>query len=258
MARPNRLMPASRDAAERACARSRIGCRAPCARHREIAIRLGLGRRQGRARPRRESVPESAFVLDWHARWFQSQGRMTEAVEETERALALDPLSAAISSDAAAQYVSLEQLARAIPFAQKAVDLSPNDPPPRRAGECAPAGRREREVAANRGRAAQFRRRGEVAGHSNGISRGTHGRSAGRAPTARCGRDLPTTSSCRRRICRLAAVLEDWDRLFSWTRRHSANATLRCPTGRGVFRCQIRPRFDAFLAQMNLPAPEAH
>jgi tetratricopeptide (TPR) repeat protein len=80
-----------------------------------------------------KAFPESAFVLDWHARWFQSQGRMTEAVEETERALALDPLSAAISSDAAAQYVSLEQLARAIPFAQKAVDLSPNDPAARAA-----------------------------------------------------------------------------------------------------------------------------
>ena len=129
MARPNRLMPASRDAAERAVALD------PESGSAHLALGIvklqydwdwaGAKEELGRAV---KAFPESAFVLDWYGRWFQSQGRMAEAIAETERALALDPLSPALTGDAAAQYVSLKQPARAIPLAQKTVALSPNDP----------------------------------------------------------------------------------------------------------------------------------
>jgi hypothetical protein len=54
-------------------------------------------------------------------------------------------------------------------------------------------------------------------------------------------------------------VLEDWDRLFSWTEEAFGERDVALPYWPGSpLVPKSDPRFDAFLAQMNLPAPESH
>jgi TolB-like protein/Tfp pilus assembly protein PilF len=262
MARPNRLMPASRDAAERAVA---LDPESGVAHLALGIVKLQYDWDWAVAREELDravkAFPESAFVLDWHARWFQSQGRMTEAVEETERALALDPLSAAISSDAAAQYVSLEQLARAIPFAQKAVDLSPNDPAARAAlaNVLLLAGEKEKsrqivEELRNSGAAAK------LPATQMASLEARMGDPQGARQLLDAAEDLPDDQLLPAvEYAGLAAVLEDWDRLFSWTEEAFGERDVALPYWPGSLPVpKSDPRFDAFLAQMNLPAPEAH
>jgi serine/threonine-protein kinase len=261
MARPNRLMPASRDAAERAVALD------PDSGVAHLALGIvklqydwdwaGAKEELDRAV---QAFPESAFALDWLGRWFQSQGRMTEASAETGRALALDPLSPAILSDAAAQYVSLQQLARAISCAQKAVDLSPDD-------------------AAARAALANVLLLAGEKGKSRQILEELRSSGAAKLPAtqlasleARMGdpqdarqlldaaEDLPDDQLLPAvEYAQLAAVLADWDRLFSWTEEAYGERDVALPYWPGSpLVPKSDPRFDAFLAQMNLPAPEAH
>jgi len=262
MARPNQLMPASRDAAERAVALdSGSG---------DAHLALGIVKLQydwdwsGAKEELDRAVkafPESAFVLDWRGRWFQSQGRMTEAIAETERALALDPLSPAISSDAAAQYVSLKQPARAIPFAQKAVDLSPNDPAARAAlaNVLLLAGEKEK----SRQIVEELRSSGAAAKLPASLLPSLEAR-MGDPQDARqlldAAEDLPDDQLLPAvEYAGLAAVLEDWDRLFSWTEEAFGERDVALPYWPGSpLVPKSDPRFDAFLAQMNLPAPESH
>ena len=262
MARPNQAMPGSRDAAERAVALDPESGIAHLA--------LGIVKLQydwdwagAKAELDRalQAMPESAFAREWHGRWLQSQGRLNEAISETDRALALDPLNSAIASDLAAQYVSINEPARAIPFAQKAADLAPDDP----AAEAALAN--VLWLAGDRDKARQM------------VERLRRSAAAAKLPPSRLARlearmgdpqdarqlldaaeDLPDDQLLPAvEYAGLAAVLEDWDRLFSWTEEAYGERDVELPYWPGSpLVPKSDPRFDAFLAQMNLPAPEGH
>jgi TolB-like protein/Flp pilus assembly protein TadD len=262
MARPNRLMPASRDAAERAAALD------PDSGVAHLALGIvklqydwdWAGAKDGFDRAVK-AFPESAFALDWLGRWFQSQGRMTEAIAETERALALDPLSPAILSDAAAQYVSLQQLGRAISCAQKAVDLSPHDPAARAAlaNVLLLAGEKDK----SRQILVELRDSGAAAklpATQLAAIEARMGDPQGARQLLDAAEDLPDDQLLPAvEYAQLAAVLEDWDRLFSWTEEAFGERDVALPYWPGSpLVPKSDPRFDAFLAQMNLPAPEAH
>jgi serine/threonine-protein kinase len=262
MARPNRLMPASRDAAERAVA---LDPDSGIARLALGIVKLQYDWDWAGAKEELDravkAFPESAFALEWLGRWFQSQGRMTEAIAETERALALDPLSPAISGDAAAQYVSLQQPGRAIAFAQKTVDLSPDDPAARAAlaNVLLLAGEKEKsrhilEELRDSGAAAKLPATQLAAIEAR------MGDPQDARQLLNAAEDLPDDQLLPAvEYARLAAVLEDWDRLFSWTEEAFGERDVALPYWPGsALVPKSDPRFDAFLAQMNLPAPEAH
>jgi len=69
--------------------------------------------------------PGSDFIVHWRAHWFETQGRLDEAISDMQRALVLDPLSDLILGDLSAEYLSAGQPERAVQFAQKAADLYP-------------------------------------------------------------------------------------------------------------------------------------
>ena len=262
MARPNQLMPASRDAAERAVALN------PDSGLAHLALGIvklqydwdwaGAKTELDRAA---QALPGSAFVHQWRGRWFQSQGRIDEALTETQRALALDPLSPSLSSDAAAQYVALNQPDRAVPFAQKAVDLNPADPAARAAlaNVFWLAGQKDKA----RQIVDELRSSGAAAKLPSAQMASLEAR-MGDPGDARemldAAEDLPDDQLLPAvQYAGLAAALEDWDRLFSWTEEAYGERDLELPywpTSPLVPKSD--PRFDAFLAQMNLPAPESH
>jgi len=261
MARPNRAMPASRDAAERAVALD------PDSGDAHLA--LGIVKLQydwdwpgAKAELDRalKASPGSAFALAWRARWFETQGRRNEAISETGRALALDPLSAAISADAAAEYVSLNQPDRALPFAQKAVDLNPDDAQARAtlADVLWLAGQKEK----SRQVVEELRQSGAAAKLPASVLASLAAR-MGDPEDARQLLDqaeglpddelLPAVA-----YAGLAGAIQDWDRLFSWTEEAYGERDVELPYWPlSPLIPKSDPRFDAFLAQMNLPAPEA-
>jgi TolB-like protein/Tfp pilus assembly protein PilF len=261
MARPNQAMPGSRDAAERAVALD------PESGIAHLALGIvklqydwdwaGAKEELDRAV---EALPESALAAAWRARWFQAQGRMEEAISETGRALELDPLSSAISSDAAAQYVSLNQLDRALPFAQKAADLNPGDPAARAALA------NVLWLAGEKDKARQIveELRGSVAAAK--LPAPVLASLAARMGEPQDARklldeaeDLPDDQLLPAvAYAGLAGAIEDWDRFFSWTEEAYGERDVELPYWRGSpLAPKSDPRFDAFLAQMNLPAPEA-
>jgi tetratricopeptide (TPR) repeat protein len=261
MARPNRLMPGSRDAAERAVALD------PESGDAHLALGIvklqydwdwaGAKEELDRAV---EAMPESAFALAWRARWFQAQGRMNEAISETARALALDPLSAAIAGDAAAQYLALNQAERAIPFAQKAVDLNSDDAGARAtlANVLWLAGQKEKA----RQIVEELRNSGSAAKLPASVLASLSARMGEPADARQLldeAEDLPDDQLLPAvDYARLAGALEDWDRLFSWTEEAYGERDVELPYWSGSpLVPKSDPRFDAFLAQMNLPAPEA-
>jgi TolB-like protein/Tfp pilus assembly protein PilF len=261
MARPNQLMPGSRDAAERAMALDPESG--------EALLALGIVKLQydwdwagakdelDRAA---KAFPESPFALEWRARWFQTQGRMSEAISETERAMALDPLSAAISGDAAAQYVSLNQPDRAIPFAQKAVNLNPDNAAARAAlaNDLWLAGQKEKAL-----QVMQDMRASGVAAKLPPAVLASLAARMGEPTDARQlldqAEDLPDDQLLPAvAYAGLAGAIEDWDRLFSWTEEAFGERDVELAYWLGgPLVPKSDPRFDAFLAQMNLPALEA-
>jgi TolB-like protein/Flp pilus assembly protein TadD len=261
MARPNQAMPGSRDAAERAVALD------PESGIAHLALGIvklqydwewaGAKEELDRAV---EAIPESALALEWRARWYQTQGRMNEAISETSRALALDPLSAAISSDAAAQYVALNQPERAVPFAQKAVDLNPDDAAAQAglANVLWLAGQQEK----SRQIVEQLRSTGAAAKLPAPVLASLEARMGQPADARQLldqAEDLPDDQLLPAvAYAGLAGAIEDWDRFFSWTEEAYGERDVELPYWRGnPLAPKSDPRFDAFLAQMNLPAPEA-
>jgi len=258
MARPNQAMPGSRDAAERAVALEPDSAVAQLA--------LGIVKLQydwdwavAKVELDRavKAMPESAFAAEWRARWFQTQGHTNEAISETERARALDPLSAAIAGDAAALYVSLNQPDRAVAFARKAVDLNPDDA--RARAELANvlwfAGEREK----SRQIVTELRTSGAAGKLPASLLALLDARMGERAVAQQLldeAEDLPD-DQLRPAVeyAGLAGALEDWDRLFSWTEEAFGERDVELPYWRGSpLMPKSDPRFDAFLAQMNLPA----
>lgn len=259
MARPNRVMPGSRDAAERAVALD------PDSGDAHLALGIvnlqydwdwaGAKRELDRAV---EVSPESAFALAWRARWFEAQGRIDEAISETERALALDPLSAAISSQAAAECISRNRPDRALPYAQRAADLSPDDVTARAALANALwlAGQKEK----SRQVFDELRNSGAAAARLPASVLATLAARMGDPDDARQlldrAEDLPDEELLPAvTYAGLAGAIHDWDRLFSWTDEAYGERDVELPYWRGSpLMPKSDPRFDAFLAQMNLPA----
>jgi TolB-like protein/Tfp pilus assembly protein PilF len=261
MTRPNRGMPGSRDAAERAVALD------PESGVAHLALGIvklqydweWAGAKQELDRAAK-AIPESALVLEWRARWYQTQGRMDEAVSETARALALDPLSAAISGDAAAEFVDLNQPERAIPFAEKAVDLNPDDAAARAAlaNVLWMAGQPEK----SRQIVDELRTSGAAAKLPPPVLASLEARLGEPADARQLldeAEDLPDDELLPAvAYAGLASAIEDWDRYFSWAEEAYGERDLELPYWRGSpLAPKSDPRFDAFLAQMNLPAPEA-
>jgi tetratricopeptide (TPR) repeat protein len=261
MARPNQAMPASRDAAERA-----VALDPDCG---EAHVALGIVKLQydwdwtaAKAELDRalEAIPGSAFALEWRAHWYEAQGRMNEAISETERALARDPLSSVILGDAAAQYLSLSQPERALPFAQKAVDLNPDEAAPRSvlAEVLLLAGHQEKS------RQIVEELRNSPAGTKLPASvLASLAAQLGDPQTARQlldqAEDLPDEELMPAvAYAGLAGALRDWNRLFSWTEEAYGERDVQLPYLRmSPLMPKSDPRFAAFLARMNLPASPA-
>src|SRR5581483_3773925 len=72
--------------------------------------------------------PESGFILHWRAHWYETQGRLNEALAEMQRALALDPLSNVILGDLEVECLTARRYDEARGYAQRALDLYPDDP----------------------------------------------------------------------------------------------------------------------------------
>jgi len=262
MARPNRAMPGSRDAAERAVAlnpESGMG-----------HLALGIVKLQydwdwSGAREQLDralqAMPESAFVRAWSARWFHSQGRLNEAISESGRALALDPLATSVASDLATEYISLNQPAQAIPFAQKAADLAPDN----LAAQAALAN--VLWLAGDKDKARRMVDKLRSSGAAAKLPPSQLARLEARMGDPQDARqmldaaeDLPDDQLLPAvEYAGLAGALEDWDRLFSWTEEAYGERDVELPYWPGSpLVPKSDPRFDAFLSQMNLPAPEAH
>ncbi|MEI9972453.1 MAG: hypothetical protein WDO73_10610 [Ignavibacteriota bacterium] len=262
MARPNQAMPGSREAAERAMA---LDPDSPVAQLALGIVKLQYDWDWAGAKEELDravaSLPASGFAAEWRARWFQSQGHMNEAISETQRALVLDPLSSAIAGDAAAQYLALNQTDRAVAFAQKAVELNPDDI--RSRAELANVlwfvGQKDK----SRQLVAELHSSGAAAKLPPSLLASLDAR-MGEPDNARQlldeAEDLPD-DQLRPAVeyAGLAGVLEDWDRLFSWTEEAYEERDVELPYWRlNPLVPKSDPRFDAFLAQMNLRAQDLH
>ena len=261
LARPNQAMPYSRDAAERAVALAPdLG---------DAHLALGIVNLQydwdwAAAKAELDHAlaasPGSAFALAWHARWSETQGRLNEAIAETARALAIDPLSGAILGDAAAQYAALNQPGRALPFAQKAVDLYPDDPVARAAlaNILLLAGQKE-----DARQMAEELRNSDAAAKLPPSMPASLAAQMGEPEDARQlldeAEDLPDEELLPAiDYAELAGAIQDWDRLFSWTEEAYGERDVELPYWRlSPLMPHSDPRFDAFLGEMNLPAPSA-
>jgi TolB-like protein/Flp pilus assembly protein TadD len=260
MARPNQAMPASRDAAERA-----VALDPDCG---EAHLALGIVKLQydwdwAAAKEELdrtlEASPGSAFALEWRAHWYEAQGRMNEAISEMERARALDPLSGVILGEIADQYVSLSQPERALPFAQKAVDLNPDEVAPRSAlaEVLLLAGQKEK----SRQIVEQPRNPAGAKLPANVLA--SLAAQLGDPATARQllnqAEDLPDEELLPAvAYAGLAGAVHDWDRLFSWTEEAYGERDVQLPYLRmSPLMPAADPRFAAFLARMNLPASPA-
>jgi len=245
MARSNQGMPASRDAAERAVALD-PDCGA-------AHLALGIVKLQydwdwASAKQELDLAlqlqPESSFALHWRGHWFESQGRMQEAMAEIERALALDPLSATLLDDVAGLYLSLHQPERATSLEQKAVDLYPDDATARGmlAGVLCPAGHLPTGASVPPFvPACLSARQGDPSAARQLLDQ------AEDLPDEQL---MPATA-----YVQLAAALHDWDRFFSWVQEAYGERDVQLPYIRLIPDLpESDPRFDDVLTEMNLPA----
>ena len=249
MARPNHAMPASRDAAERAVALDQN-----CG---DAHLALGIvklqydwdwpGAREELDRAVQAS-PGSPFAIQWRARWYETQGRINEAIAEAQRALALDPLSEALPEDLARQYLSANQAQRALPFAQKAAELQPDATAPRAllAEALFFAGQKEESR--------------QVAAGLPATVRATVAAQQGDPSAARQllneAEDLPDEQlQPAVAYAQLAAATADWDRAFSWMAEAVGERDCQLPYLLwSPLILKSDPRFAGMLVQMNLPA----
>jgi TolB-like protein/Tfp pilus assembly protein PilF len=250
-ARPNQAMPGSRDAAERS-----VALDPDCG---DGHLALGIVKLQydwdwaGAKEELDRAVaarPGSAFALQWRAHWYETQGRMEEAMAEMQRAAALDPLSSALLSDVAAQYLAMNQPDRALPFAQKAADLAPDNAEDRTALA---------DVLLLAGQKDKSRQMAE-AGNLPPADRASLAAQLGDPGAARQlldeAEDLPDEELMPAvAYAGLAASIQDWDRFFSWVAEADGERDVQLPYLRlspGLPKSD--PRFADYLARMNLPA----
>lgn len=258
MERPNRAMPASRDAAERAVALDPV-----CG---DSHLALGIVKLQydwDWAAAKEEldraiqASPESAIALEWHAHWYETQGRLEEALAEMQRALSLDPLSSVLSGEVAAEYLAANQPDRALPFAQKALELAPDDGGPKAVLA---------DVLLRAGQSEQAQRIVEDLRNSPAGSKlppyilPSLSAQLGDPESARQlldeAEDLPDEQLMPFiAYVRLAAAIEDWERCFAWLSEAVNERDVQLP----YFRLDVSlpksdPRLADSLERMNLPA----
>ena len=178
---------------------------------------------------------------------------------DRSRAGAGSAFSAATADDAASQYISLKQPEHAIPFAQRAVDLNPDEPAARAvlANVLWLAGQKEKSrqiVDALRNSGAAAKLPASVLAYLEARM----GEPTGARQLLDQAEDLPDDELLPAvAYAGLAGAIEDWDRLFSWTEEAYGERDVELPYWCGnPLVPKSDPRFDVFLNQMNLPAPE--
>ena len=261
LARPNQAMPASRDAAERA-----VALDPDCG---EAHLALGIVKLQydwdwagAKAELDRalQVIPGSAFALQWRARWLETQGRMDEAISEMQRSVALDPLSGATLGDLAGQYLSINQPERALPLAQRAADLDPDDPASRAAQAELPflAGQKDQSS-----RIMMELRNSPAGAKVPPWELAYLAAQQGDPDDARQlleqAEDLPEDQMLPAVVyARLAGAVQDWDRFFSWIEEAYGERDVQLPYLRwSPIMPKSDPRYADFLSRMNLPAAPA-
>jgi len=125
--RPNEAMAAARDAAERAVALDNDSAAAHLA--------LGMVKLQydwdwRGAKDEFDHAlqlnPGSAYTQHWLAHWYETQGKLADAMHVMAGALALDPLSPEMLRDIVAEHLASSDPAGALPFAKQAAELQPH------------------------------------------------------------------------------------------------------------------------------------
>jgi TolB-like protein/Flp pilus assembly protein TadD len=249
LVRSNEAMPAARDAAERAVALD--------ADSGEAHLALGIVKLQydwdwSTAKQEFDRAlqlsPGSAFALHWLAHWYETQGRLGDALAGMQAALTLDPLSAEMLRDVVNEHLASANPAGALPFARKAASLFPNDPQVKSSliGALFYAGQKERarqltgELAPSI-QAALWSAMEDESGAARGLleqADDLHGEP--QAPAAA--------------LAGLAAAVEDWDRLFYWLDVAYDERSVHLPYARLDPRIPAAdPRFAELLGRMNLP-----
>jgi len=249
LVRSNEAMPAARDAAERAVALD--------ADSGEAHLALGIVKLQydwdwNTARQEFDRAlqlsPGSAFALHWLAHWYETQGRLGEALTGMQAALTLDPLSPEMLRDVANEYLASANPAGALPFAQKAADLFPHDPQVESSliGALFYAGQKEKARQLTRELAPPVEAAlwSAIEGEPGDARSLLH-----RADDLHQEQEAPATA-----LAGLAAAVKDWDRLFYWLNVAYDERSVHLPYARLDPRIPAAdPRFVELLSRMNLP-----
>jgi len=254
LVRSNEAMPAARDAAERAVALD--------ADSGETHLALGIVKLQydwdwNTAKQEFDHAlqlsPGSGYALHWLAHWYETQGRLAEALAGMQAALTLDPLSPEMLRDVVNEYLASANPAGALPFAQKAADLFPHDPQVESSliGALLYAGQKEkaRQLTGELRNSIQAALWSAVAGES-GDARSL----LDQADDLHVEQQVPAAA-----LAGLAAAVEDWDRLFYWLNVAYDERSVHLPYARLDPRIPASdPRFVELLGRMNLPPAPAH
>jgi TolB-like protein/Flp pilus assembly protein TadD len=254
LVRSNEAMPAARDAAERAVALD--------ADSGDAHLALGIVKLQydwdwNTAKQEFDRAlqlsPGSSFALHWLAHWYETQGRLDEALTGMRAALTFDPLSPEMLRDVVSQRLATANPAGALPFAQIAADLFPNDPQAKSSliGALFYAGQKEeaRRLTGDLAPSIQAAFWSAVEGDSgdarNLLDQGDDLHAEQQAPAMT--------------LAGLAAAAENWDRLFYWLNIAYDERSVHLPYARLDRRIpQSDPRFGELLDRMNLPPALPH
>jgi TolB-like protein len=249
LVRSNQAMPAARDAAERSVALDADSGEA----HLALAIvKLQydwdwIAAKQEFDRALQLS-PGSAFAQHWLAHWYETQGRLAEALTQMQSALSLDPLSPEMLRDVVNEYLASANPAGALPFAQKAAEFFPHDPQVESSliGALFYAGQKEqaRQLTGELAPSIQAALWSAIEGESAG-ARGL----LDQADDLHAEQHVPAVA-----LAGLAAAVGDWDRLFDWLNIAYDERSVHLPYARLDPRMPPSdPRFVELLSRMNLP-----
>ncbi|HUI53561.1 MAG TPA: tetratricopeptide repeat protein [Bryobacteraceae bacterium] len=257
LARSNEAMPGARDAAERAVTL------APDSGVAHLALAVvklqydwdWAGAKQELDRAIQLN-PGSAFTMHWRAHWFETQGRLEEAIAEMQRALALDPFSDLLLGDLATEYLAAGKPERALEFAQKAADLNPDSAESRLRlmHALCRAGQRDRAR-----QMAQELKPGAVAPFQLALLAADEGDPSAARDLLDQAEDLHDNQHLPAAIfAELAASVKDWGELFDWLDGECEERSVQLPYARlNPEVPKSDPRFAALLQKMNLPESAA-
>lgn len=249
LVRSNEAMPAARDAAERAVALD--------ADSGEAHLALGIVKLQydwdwNTAKQEFDRAirlsPGSGFPQHWLAHWYETQGRLGDALTWMQAALTLDPLSPEMLRDVVNEYLASTNPAGALPFARKAANLFPHAPQEQSSliGALFYAGQKEKarqltgELAPSMQAALWSAIEGETGDARTLLDQGDDIHVEQQVPAAA--------------LAGLAAAVEDWDRLFYWLNVAYDERSVHLPYARLDPRIPPSdPRFVELLSRMNLP-----